>query len=162
MNSTCTQGNPENGVASATFQIAEADDVLRLNAMLKRGFESYSNQFYPSALKLTPCFIQSSLSNWRVVVLNDKIAGCTMAFQEEDFFTFCYMTIDPDYRNIGLGKAFVAALLAEVHERGLDTIKIVLREALTENIRFFTNQGFVRTVSFKSTTHYVYELRLAK
>ncbi|MGX9522745.1 GNAT family N-acetyltransferase [Vibrio mediterranei] len=162
MNSTYTQGNPVPGTVSATFRVAEANDVLEIHALLMRGFESYSNRFSPSALKLTPCCIRSSLSDWRVVLLNDKIAGCTMAYQEDDFFTFCYMTVNPDYRQIGLGKAFVAALLAEVRERQLETIKIVLREALTENTRFFTNQGFIRTVSFKSTTHYVYELRLTK
>lgn len=85
-----------------------------------------------------------------------------MACQEEDFFTFCYTTVDPGYQQRGIGNALVEALLAEGRKRQLETCKIVLREALTENVRFFTRLGFVKAESFKSTTHYVYELRLTK
>ncbi|WP_336288185.1 hypothetical protein [Bartonella sp. CB60] len=64
-----------------------------------------------------------------------------MAFKEEYFFTFCYMTIDSNYRQIGLGKAFVTSHNTEVRKRELGCIKIVLREVLTENDLVFNQLG---------------------
>ena len=82
-----------------------------------------------------------------------------MAYREEDFFTFCYMTIAPGYRQGGLGKAFVEELIAEARQHQAGSIKIALRESLTENIRFFTGLGFIKTVCFKSSSHYLYGKR---
>ncbi|WP_019222056.1 GNAT family N-acetyltransferase [Bartonella senegalensis] len=136
--------------------------MQKIYTLLRRGFERHLSNFSPSALKLTPQYIQSSLSTWRVCILNREIVGCTMAYEEEGFFTFCYMTIDYDYRQIGLGKEFVKAMVNEARKHQLGCIKIVLREALTENVQFFTNQGFIRTLPFKSNIHYIYELELTK
>jgi N-acetylglutamate synthase-like GNAT family acetyltransferase len=160
VNSTCIQIESTFALASAIFRVAESNDVLHIHSILQRGFEGFTNRFIPSALKLTPANIESSLSNWRVLVCNDNVVGCAMAFQEEHYLTFCYMAITPEHRQIGLGSLFVSAIAAEAQERKLSLIKIVLREILIENIRFFTNRRFIKAECFQSTTHYVYELRL--
>lgn len=160
MNYTYTPDNAISLAHPSTFRIAEPQDVLQIHRLLNEGFKEFTNQFNPSALKVTPSSIRDSLSAWRVLIQDGKLVGCVMAFQEELFFSFCYMTVAPDCRGLGLGQILVSELLVEASQRHLSLIKIVLREALTENVRFFTRHGFVKTISFHANTHYVYELRI--
>ncbi len=110
VNSICTQNNSELWRFPVVFRGAVAGDMEGIHATLHLGFQEFSKLFAPSALKLTPSCIRASLSSWRVISVNNNLLGCAMAYREEDFFTFCYMTIAPGYRQAGLGKAFVEEL----------------------------------------------------
>ena len=91
-----------------------------------------------------------------------RLVGCAMAYQEENYFTFCYMTIDQDYRPNGLGTKFVQELITEARQLKRGIIRIALRESLIENIKFVTRLDFVRTLKFTIHSYYICEMRITK
>ncbi len=95
-------------------------------------------------------------------IFKKKLIGYAIAFEKRKSISLASaLTINPNYRQMRLEKAFVTAIISEACKQ-LGCIKIILRKVLTENTQFFTNQRFIRTIPFKLILHYSYALELVK
>lgn len=83
---------------------ANVYDINTILNILGDSFGIYSNQFTPSALKLKKNDIKRDLPSWYVFCTNNTAVACVMAYKEDDYFTFCYMAVLPEYKNRTIGK----------------------------------------------------------
>ncbi|WP_345116804.1 hypothetical protein [Bartonella jaculi] len=92
--------------------------MREIHALLRRGLEGHLNSFSPSALKINASLPPISIVCLTNETLNRRLIGCTMIFEKKRLL----QPMGPKFANNQFGY-----------------IKIILREALTENIRFFTS-----------------------
>ncbi|MEL0638556.1 GNAT family N-acetyltransferase [Marinomonas sp. TI.3.20] len=145
---------------SILFRPADFYDAEDIYYILNNSFARFSILFKPSALNVRKNDIHERISDWWVMSLNNKDIGCVKAYIEEDYFTFCYLAIREDYQRKGFGKKMVKFLMLEAQKKNINVIKIVLRDSLACNLRFFTELGFLKRIPFNSKGHHIYEIRI--
>jgi N-acetylglutamate synthase-like GNAT family acetyltransferase len=142
-----------------TIERAAKNDSLGIHELLQLTYTKFSKVFRPTALSLSQEDIENDASKWVVVKdQSGELIGAVMVWVEHGYTTFCFLSINPEHRNSGIGTSVVNWVLDESTTNGVSRVRIVLRRELKKNIQYFTKIGFKYECDFGTGHHDFYAL----
>jgi len=132
---------------SLVLRPATAADAALLAATIAAAFAQYRGKLTPdsNAFRETPEIIAAQFNQGAGAIIaerNGKPVGCVMIELRERDLYMGRLAVLPEARGAGLARRLVAAVEAEARARGLASVRLGVRIALTDNQRLFTSMGF--------------------
>lgn len=122
-------------------------DSAAIVASIHRAFTPYRGMLQPepSALAETVQRIEAAMVTGTVLVArrHGRIAGCVSVQQRGDSAYAGRLSVEPDARGIGIGRALMAEAEMLARHMGAVRLRVDVRLALMRNRAFFRALGFV-------------------
>ena len=145
---------------------AEAEVLL---AVMRRAFAEYRGVLRPesSVFVETAAVIAQQLAGGGgfLATLQDRPVGCIIAETQDGHGYLGRLAVDPGLRRRGLARRLMLAGEGHVRDRGLPSVEVQVRIALTGNIALFQSLGYRETArkshpGFTEPTYLVMEKSL--
>ena len=137
-----------------TIRIATAADAAVIAGLIRRAFAAQPRPTNPpsSALKETAATITAHLARGGGAVLerDARVVGAVLWEVEDGALYISRVSVDPDYRRLGIARALIDEAEREARRRGLSRMTLGVRLELEENRQLFRSCGFE---DFESRRH---------
>jgi ribosomal protein S18 acetylase RimI-like enzyme len=149
---------------------AGAEDIAPLVAIIHTAFEEYRGHIDPpsGAHRETVESIRQKMMIESAVIaeIETRPVGCVFYQSEGEHIHLGRLSVIPEFRRSGIGRALVAEVENRAIALGIHTIQLFVRIALQENMTFYERQGYrvIREMSHeghREPTYVVMEKRLA-
>lgn len=139
---------------------ASHEDAKLLRKVLEKVYEPYTLNFSPTALQFTENIIAQESSKWLIAKYKSDIVGAVRYELYDIYLDFHFLCVTPAFRKMGVGNELFHKLKKIAYENRKDFMKIVLRDSLNYNRRYFESKGFYFYHKYQTNMHSVFILKL--
>jgi predicted N-acetyltransferase YhbS len=122
------------------IRIVHDDEVELLTSLIQRAFAEYQGKLEPpsSAHTKTPAQLRAELADGAALIAehNGEPVGCVLFHRRPDHVYLDRLSVLPQARGLGIGRALITAVEQRTRELGLDRVRLSVRLALTANHAF--------------------------
>lgn len=135
------------------IQPASPTDTSEILDIIVRSFEHYRDALIPtpSVFRETEATLREKLElgGGFFAMVDSRRVGFVWYELRETYVYLGRLSVLPEYRGLGIGKALIGVVEGIAHKHRLYQIRLNVRIALVENLKLFESVGFKKIASHK-------------